>query len=121
MKNRFQWMEVNGRTVLKQDFSNLKQTDLMKFLNMSHELIKDRDEKGIIVVTNADQAVFDHQVMKHFSRICEINKPYIGASAIYNCAFVTRAAIESAAQLSNRSFLMFHDDEAAEKWLESLK
>ncbi len=121
MINRFEWTDINGRTVLKQDFSHLKQAELMKFLNFSHELIKDRNEKNIIVVTNADQTIFDHQVMKHFGKICETNKPYIGASAIYNCTFVARAAIESAAQLSNRSFLMFYDDKAVEKWLDSLK
>lgn len=119
--NRFEWLDIDGKTVLKQDFSNLEHLDIMKFLNHSHDLIKDRGEKDIIVVTNMDHVTFDQQVMRHFSRVCEVNKPYVSASAIYNASSVQRAAIESVAHLTNRRFLMFNDEKAIEAWLESLK
>lgn len=118
--NRFEWLELEGKTILKQDFSNLNSLELMKFLNHSHDLIKDRGEKDIIVVTNAEQVMFDHQVVKQFCKICEINKPYVSASAIYNATNIQKAAIESAAQLTNRHFLMFYDDKAVNEWIQKL-
>lgn len=118
--NRFEWVELDGFSVLMQDFSNLEGLELMKFLNHSHDLIKDRGEKDIVVVTNVEKVLFDHQIIKHFSKILEINKPYVSASAIYNASNVQKAAIESAAQVTNRNFLMFHDAKAVQSWLESL-
>lgn len=117
---RFQWTEVHGKIVLKQDFSNLQHLELMKFLNHSHDMIKERGESDIIVVTNLENVVFDHQVIKHFCKVCEVNKPFVGASAIYNAGMVQRAAIESSGQITNRDFLMFFDDKAVEKWLNTL-
>lgn len=119
--NRFEWIEIEGKTILKQDFSNLEHLEIMKFLNHSHDIIKDRGEKNIIVVSNISKVNFDHQIMQHFSKICEINKPYVGASAIYNATSVQKAAIESAAHLTNRRFLMFYDEKAINTWLETLK
>lgn len=117
---RLEWTEVHGKTVLKQDFSHLEHLDIMRLMDKSHEEIEARGEKGIIVVTNLKDVVFDHQVVKHFCKICESNKPYVGASAIFNAGNVQKAAIESAAHLSNRDFLMFYDDKAIQKWLDSL-
>ncbi len=118
--NRFEWLELEGQTILMQDFSNLEGLELMKFLNHSHDLIKDRGDKDIIVVTNVNKVVFDSQITKHFSKVLEINKPYVSASAIYNASNVQKAAIESAAHLTNRNFLMFYDDKAVMNWIDSL-
>lgn len=117
---RFQWTEVHGKVVLKQDFSNLQQLELMKLLSDSHQMIKERGEEGIIIVTNLENVVFDHSVVKHFSKITENNRPYVGASAIYNAGAVQRAAIESSSHMTNRDFLLFFDDKAVEKWLNTL-
>lgn len=119
--NHFEWLEIDGKTVLKQDFSYMDHLEIMKFLNHSHDLIKDKGERDIIVVTNLAGVNFDQQVMRHFSRVCEVNKPFVSASAIYNATSIQRAAIESVAQLTNRHFLMFNDEKAIEEWLESLK
>lgn len=117
---RFQWTEVHGKVVLKQDFSNLEHLELMNYLGRSHDLIKARGAADIILVTNLDNVVLDHQVIKHFCKICEVNKPYIGASAIYNAGAVQRAAIEASGEKTNRNFLLFYDDKAVEKWLNTL-
>lgn len=117
---RLEWTEVHGKTVLKQDFSHLEHLDIMRLLTKSHEAIVERGEKDIIVITDLKDVVFDHQVVKHFCKICEVNKPYIGASAIYNAGNVQKAAIESAGHQSNRDFLMFYDDRAIQKWLDTL-
>lgn len=117
---RFQWTEVHGRIVLKQDFSNLEHLELMKYLDQCHELIKAKGASDIILVTNLDNVGLDHQVVKHFCKICEVNRPYIGASAIYNAGAVQRATIEASAEKTNRKFLLFYDDKAVEKWLNTL-
>ena len=69
--NRFEWTQINGRVVLKQDFSHLENLELMKLLNHSHEVIKDSGERDIIVITNMDDVVFDAQSAKQFCKLLE--------------------------------------------------
>lgn len=118
--NRFEWLEINGKIILRQDFSHLKNVELMNFFNTSHDVIKDRGEKNIIVVTNMDDVIFDEHAAKQFCKLLEVNKPYVSASAIYNACNVQKMALESAASVTNRDFLIFFDKRSVDKWLDSL-
>lgn len=119
--DRFNWIEINNKVVLKQNFSNLNSKELSQMLKQSNEVIKERGTADVIVVTNVEGVIFSAEALEQFRKIFEKNKPFVGASAFYNATEYQKSAILSAAQVSNRSFLMFHDEKAINVWLDSLK
>ena len=119
--NRFNWIEVNNMVILKQNFSNLNDLELSQMLKKSNDTLKERGESEVIVVTNADGVIFSAETLDQICKIFEKNKPFVSASAFYNVTEYQKSAILSAAQMTNRSFLMFHDEEAVNIWLDSLK
>lgn len=119
--NRFNWIEINNKVVLKQDFSNLNGTDLSQMLKKCPDVIKARGTADVIVITNVEGVIFSAEILEQFCKIFEKNKPFVSASAFYNATEYQKSSILSAAHVTNRSFLMFHDEKAIEVWLDSLK
>jgi len=114
--DRFQWTTVNGKTVLKQDFSDLGRDEMKDYLIKSHEVIKAKGKRDIVVMTNIRNLKFDRQITKAFEELSKKNKDYVMESAIFGVGTLQKVAIEAVGRLTGRHFNIFREEQEAMHW-----
>jgi len=119
--DRFRWVLYNGKSVLYQDFSNLRKDELVSILEQSHKRIAEKGETDIIVVTNINSINFDRNTTKVFEEVSGKNKAFVRKSALYGVGTWQRVAIEAVGKLTGREFAIFKTSEEIDRWLNELK
>lgn len=118
--SRFEWKHISGKHVLKQDFSGLGGKDLLDALHESHETIRNRGQKEIVVMTNIKNLHFDKEVTKAFEELSQKNKEFVRESAIYGVGTIQKVAIRSVGQITGRHYNIFEDENETQKWIQTL-
>ncbi|MCK8059995.1 MULTISPECIES: hypothetical protein [unclassified Fusibacter] len=118
---RFKWSTYDGKLVLRQDFSGLSSDELLNMFKESQQIIRERGQRELIVITNLKNARFNKAATKGIEELAMANRSIVKKSAIFGVGLLQKMKFDSLGKLTGRQFEVFKEETEAQDWIRTLK
>jgi len=118
---RFRWEGIGNRIVLKQDFSDLNNIEVKKYIKKAENMIKNRGVKNIIVLANVKNINIDKYTLKIIENSYCQNKGYIERVIIYGLENNIQIKQKFSKELIDKKIDVFKKENEAMQWINNIK
>lgn len=115
---RVTFIEFRGRSVLIEDFSNLRPGDeFRRALDVAAAAIRSQPPASVLALVDATHATFNAEAIGMLKTFTAANAPFVRAAAVVGVDGLLGVAMLAVAKFSGRTFARFPDRPAALDWL----
>jgi hypothetical protein len=120
-KDRVRFIEHKGKSILLQDYSNLRPgPEFYELVDIAQKLIAAQPPKSVLSLVDATQSVFDAGVLVALKRFAQANTPYMKFTAAVGITGLKEVGLMAVSKAAGRPFETFDNRESALDFLAEL-
>lgn len=117
MAGKLEWITYNGREILFNDRSNLRDNDIIENVKSAVELIKNSGRKDILYLIDNSNTIIVPQVKDYIKKAGNELNPYLKKTAVVGPNAAQKILLNIFSTASGMNIRIFDEYESAKAWL----
>ncbi|MBN1950913.1 MAG: STAS/SEC14 domain-containing protein [Bacteroidales bacterium] len=117
MAGKIEWLQYNGKEILFNDRSGLRDDSIIKNSDIAVKTVLDSGKKDILYLVDNSNTILVPHVKDHIKKGANEIKPYIKKLAVVGPNAAQKVLLNVLSALTGMNIKVFADMESAQEWL----
>ena len=117
MYGKIQWITYEGKELLYNDRSGLRDEEILKNVDSAIELIMSSPKNNILYLIDNSNTIIHPEIKKHIEKAAKTIEPKVRKTAVLGASKAQQILLNFYSTATGMNIKLFSDEESAKQWL----